>query len=320
MIEIDGDREAMLTGETGNSNFINLWRKCKIEKLREIEHLCSAIMDVLQIADDSSEGIPLDELSDGEMGNRKFAYKLHLPVDRIDWAKRFGRLRIGKRIAGYGNEHEGDTFKTLFRQDDSGWRQAFYREDLGSFPAIRNECKMMSQLLQSDMTGYGENGFKAIDGTVTFLVECTFALIGIHEQEHKISEKLQEYEMREQERKKADEVIQEGRVKGGRAPKKNAAILEAVKQFIIEKRRRIEQKAATIANSFMREYDSSDPFEITVDSTKYDVYCDGKRIRSRSSTGEKGKYHDKSIKYSTLLGKYIPDAKNAVSSSPSKKQ
>ncbi len=315
----------MKKGQTSSANFFNIWLSYKIEKLQEIEHLCTAIMDVLQITDDSSDNITLDGLIEGEIGNRKFAAKIHFPIDTIDWVKHFEKFRIGKRIAeckdlrhGHGKEQVGD-FKTLFHQHDPGWRQTCYGEDLGSFQAIRNDCRMMSQLLRTDVTGCGEMGFKAIDGTVTSLAESTFTLIGIHDKEHEITPKLREHEAREQERKKADEVMRKGRVKGGRVPKKNAAILEAVKEFIIEKRKRIGQKAATIARTFKVTYDSSQPLEITVDSIKYEVYCDGKEVCSRSATGKKGKYHDKTISYSSLMARYIPEAKTAVSSSNSLK-
>jgi hypothetical protein len=44
--------------------------------------------------------------------------------------------------------------------------------------------------------------FKAIEDTVNGIIQGTFTLIGIHEQEHKITAKIHEYEAEAQKRKK----------------------------------------------------------------------------------------------------------------------
>jgi hypothetical protein len=345
---------AMKKGQTSNANFFTCWLNYKIEKLREIERLCSAIMDVLEIAEVPSKGIARVDIDEGETVNRDYAvipppltdldwgredlWKLR----RSDWDKAFDEMVRGEKIVYVGFRHwytmnrggriratpffhEGDTndvgLDSLWMQahcvdtNHSLWIKTHYDENIDSFQTIRDDCMILSQLLESVDAAYDEKDFEAIEDTVNGVIQGAFTLIGTHDREHKITGKLHEYEMQEQERKKADEIMQEGRAKGGRVPKKNAAILEAVKEFIIERPQRIEQKAGAIARSFKRDYESSQPSEITVDSIKYDVYCDGKKVWSRSATGEKGKYHDKSISYSTFVTRYIPEAKRAVSAS-----
>ena len=200
-------------------HFFNLWLNYKIEKLREIEHLCSAIMNILEIAEDPSNGITWDGIIEGETVNRDYASKIHPSLKGIDWGKYFDKLRRGEKIVEYtdfrhwyGMEREGGTSVTLFFHtgdpndidiNNPRWIQTYYGKNLGSFQAIRDDCKMLSQLLESDDAAYDEQDFKAIDDTVNGFIQSTFTLIGIHEQEHQITAKLREYEVKEQKRKQA---------------------------------------------------------------------------------------------------------------------
>ena len=79
-----------------------------------------------------------------------------------------------------------------------------YGDDIDSFRSIRDDCKMLSQLLESvDALAHNEQDFRAIEDTVNGVIQCAFMLIGIHEQEHKITAKLREYEANAQKRKNA---------------------------------------------------------------------------------------------------------------------
>jgi len=100
--------------------------------------------------------------------------------------------------------------------------------------------------------------------------------------------------------------------KGGSAPKQNAAIMGAAKKFISANPKRIDESASVIAQAFWKNCKSSKPIDVTVDYVKYEVYSDGKKVYSSCVMGKKGKYHDKSISYSTFLAKYIPEAKREV--------
>jgi hypothetical protein len=81
-----------------------------------------------------------------------------------------------------------------------------YSDDIDSFRSIRNDCKMLSQLFESvDASAHDEQDFKAIEDTVNGVIQGAFTLIGIHEQEHKITAKVREYEAEAQKRKKAYE-------------------------------------------------------------------------------------------------------------------
>lgn len=106
-----------------------------------------------------------------------------------------------------------------------------------------------------------------------------------------------------------DAKMQEARRRGGRASKLNMAILEAAKELISQNQKL--QTASLIAKNF-KKYKSTQPYEITVDSMKYEIYCDGNKIYSSCANGNKGKYNDKSIAYSTFQSTYIPKAKREV--------
>ena len=291
----------MKKGQTCNANFFNRWLNYKIEKLREIERLCSAIMDVLQIAEKPSwYGIRAKETGKGDCTEKK-----HSPAKGIDWGNIFDKKERGEKVVEYTDFRQwyamileaGPAFMRVFYKNDDLvkddldhplWIQIPfpYGDNIDSFQTIRDDCKMLSQLLESKDTAYDEQDFKGIENTVNSFIQYAFTLIGIHDKEYQITPKLREYEMQEQERKKADEIMREGRAKGGGASSKNVAILEAVKEFIIENRQRSGQQATTIARSFKREYNSSQPLEITVGSIKYEIYCDGKRVWSQSATGK----------------------------------
>jgi hypothetical protein len=328
----------MKKGQACNANFFNRWLNYKIEKLREIERLCSAIMNVLEIAEGPSNGIARLDIVEGETVNRDYA-GVPPSLKDIDWGKAFDKLARGEKIIYRGFRHwyamnrEGGTcVRRLFYNGQPGdldkegldhplWIQIPpYGENIASFQNIRNDCKILSQLLKYVDATYDGQDFKAIEDTVNGVIQGAFTLIGIHDKEHQITAKLREYEVREQERIKADEVMQKARKKGGEAPKINAAILEAVKEFIMENQKRIGQPAATIARSFKRKYDSSQPLEITVDSIKYDVYCDGQKVFSSCPMGNINKYHAKSIAYSTFTVRYITEAKRMLESSKSSKK
>ena len=79
-----------------------------------------------------------------------------------------------------------------------------YGDDIDSFRSIRDDCKMLPQLLESvDALAHNEQDFRAIEDTVNGVIQGAFTLIGIHEQEHKITAKLREYEANAQKRKNA---------------------------------------------------------------------------------------------------------------------
>ena len=202
-------------------DFLNLWLNHKIEMLREIEHLCSAIMNILEIAEDPSNGIKWDGIIEGEPANRDYVSKIHPSLKGIDWGKYFDKLRKGEKILEYadfrhwyGMNREGGTSVTLFFHtgdpkdvdiNNPRWIQTYYGENLGSFQAIRDDCKILSRLLESVDAAYDEQDFKAIDNTVNGIIQSIFLLIGIHDQEHQITAKLREYEAQAQKRKKAYE-------------------------------------------------------------------------------------------------------------------
>lgn len=112
-----------------------------------------------------------------------------------------------------------------------------------------------------------------------------------------------------------ESITQEARSRGGSAPKKNIAIMKAVERFISENPKWIGESASSIAKSFQRKHKSEQPFEVTVDSMKYEIYCDGQKVCSSCEMGRKGKYHERSIAYSTFTAKYIPEAKKQIDSS-----
>jgi len=317
----------MKKGQTCNANFFNRWLNYKIEKLQKIERLCSAIMDALQIAEKPSwDGIRAKGTGNGDWR----AGKKYCSDKSIYYGNIFDKLKRGENIAEYTDFRQwykmtygsGGAVERLFYKGGDLDKEGYYHplwipippygENIDSFQTIRDDCRMLSQLLESVDAAHDEQDFMAIEDTVNGVIQGVFMLIGIHEQEHKITPKLKALAMREQ-------TDRERRVKGGSVSSKNVAILEAVKEFIIEDRQRIGQTAATIARSFKRKYDSSTPIEVTVDSVKYEVYCDGKEVCSRSTTGEKAKYHDKSIAYSTFLARYISEAKSEAKPSISKK-
>jgi antirestriction protein len=150
----------------------------------------------------------------------------HSPTEAIYWEGIFEKLEKGERFNDieykdfrhwYGMNRESGTFMMrLFYKDKSVdlakesfdhplWIQIPpYSDDIDSFRSIRNDCKMLSQLFESvDASAHDEQDFKAIEDTVNGVIQGAFTLIGIHEQEHKITEKLHEYEAQAQKRKQA---------------------------------------------------------------------------------------------------------------------
>ena len=202
--------------------FFDLWLNSKIEKLREIEHLCSAIMNVLEIAEK-----PSWPSWDCLIGKKlSTARQKHSPTEAIYWEGVFEKLKTGEKLDEceykdfwhwYGVNREGGTWMTqLFYKGNPGnpskedldhplWIQFLpYNDGIDSFQFIRDDCKMLSQLLESvDALAHNEQDFRAIENTVNCVIQGAFTLIGIHEQEHKITAKLREYEAKAQKRKKA---------------------------------------------------------------------------------------------------------------------
>jgi len=102
------------------------------------------------------------------------------------------------------------------------------------------------------------------------------------------------------------------KAKGGRAPKKNFAILEAVQQFISENPKL--KTASTIGERFKKYCKQHTPCIVTVNSRKYEVFYAANNIYSYDSgtPRRKGKYHDKSIAYTTFTARYISEAKKTL--------
>jgi hypothetical protein len=204
--------------------FFNVWLNYKIEKLREIEHLCSAIMNVLEIAEKPTWP-SWDCLIGKELSTTG---QKHSPTEAIYWERIFEKLEKGEKFNEIEykdfrhwyrmNRDVGTFMMRLFYKDKSAdlakesfdhplWIQIPpYSDDVDSFRSIRNDCKMLSQLLESvDASAHDEQDFKAIEDTVNGVIQGAFTLIGIHEKEHKITAKVREYEAEAQKRKKAYE-------------------------------------------------------------------------------------------------------------------
>ena len=103
---------------------------------------------------------------------------------------------------------------------------------------------------------------------------------------------------------------QEARSRGGRAPKGNAAIMKAVKEFILQKNLN-SRSVEYIARQF-KKYHKDSPYIVTVDSVRYKVCYEDNRIYCDGEAS--GKYKNTSIARSTFLNKYIRKAKREVGS------
>lgn len=336
----------MNKGKNSKVNFFNLWLNHKVEKLREIERLCSAIMRVLNIAEKPSSDVAWCDV-EGLTDNCDIPYRkppelkwddnsqswkvwndnsqsfeeIIMPnwkerLKQIDWGEVFDKQKRGEKTVYGGFRHwhslhrEYGTFmRYVFVPEDDGKAddthkypliRSWYHESLDSFQSIRDDCNLLSKLLKAG--DYDEQDFRNIEDTVIDCIEGAFMLIGLYEEKHGIAQKLRDLEALEKAR----------RVKGGTAKKENAAILEAAKKFILENPKLLDRHNTDIARNFKKTYKSSNPLVITADKMEYEIYCDGKKVCSTSATGITGKYHDKSISYTTFIARYISKAKSMI--------
>lgn len=93
--------------------FFNVWLNYKIEKLREIEHLCSAIMNVLEIAEKPSW--PSWDCLRGK--KLSTTGRKHSPTEAIYWECIFEKLEKGEKL----NEFEYKDFRHLVWNESRRW-------------------------------------------------------------------------------------------------------------------------------------------------------------------------------------------------------
>jgi hypothetical protein len=103
--------------------------------------------------------------------------------------------------------------------------------------------------------------------------------------------------------------------KGGEKSKINRPILDAVTQYMVEDIKTHDMTNGQIAKKFCKEYSENSSMLVTVDMTKWEIYCEGDLIFSRiyESHNKKANNNVKSIKFHTLLNNYIPKAKASIS-------
>ena len=139
-----------------------------------------------------------------------------------------------------------------------------------------------------------------------FLDECFFVIKEVEAiEELKKVKPLEKEQGKGEAENNLEAKLQEGRKKGGRVPKRIEPILEAVRKYMTDNPK---HKTEQIVKGF-KKYTSSQPFELTVDSKKYEIYVDGKKVCCSSNKGNKDKYHDKSIQLTTFVKNYIYKAK-----------
>lgn len=165
----------------------------------------------------------------------------------------------------------------------------------GYFRIIQDDCNDMTDVLQ-DLKTLNSPLMESVLLNIQIITGRFYYTMGYH-------------------RLKSEEYV--GRKKGGNAPKMNSVILDAVKKFILTNPKRINEANFTIANTFQKTHKDRNPIEIKLDSVKYEVYCDGGKIISSCLSNRKDKYHEKSIAYSTFLGRYISKAKSEIKPSNS---
>lgn len=95
--------------------------------------------------------------------------------------------------------------------------------------------------------------------------------------------------------------------KGGKTPKKNRAITEAIKIFLNTDSKTLDAHDDKIIKRFARKFISNTPCSFKLDGKPCEVYCDGEKVHS--SIGSKAK---KSIKLSTVKRSYLPAVKKTI--------
>ena len=214
-----------------NIDFFELWLNRKIEKMQQIEQLCSAIMDVLEIPPKPSGDFIGDKAVDDD-----FKEIEHYGTNGIKWKEMFSemfyKMQRGEKVVEYKDwrkwyEFErtgGMAVNRLFYNETSDnldtelqkdiaenplWIETPpYGASLDSFRAIRQDCEILSNFLKIDDTIFDEKDFGAIEHTVNGFIQGVFTLIGVHDQElqdkqSEIKEKLLYYEDRDRQRKQA---------------------------------------------------------------------------------------------------------------------
>lgn len=231
-------------GKTSNVNFFNLWLNYKIEKLREIEHQCSVIMRVLNIAEKPSNDVAWCD-TEGLTDNCDIPYRKppELKWDdnshswkvwddksqswkgiewkkgrkQIDWGKVFDKLKRGEKTVYRGFRHWhsinrwGTPLQFIFPQEDHDKKDDFSKPWI---KAYYGDSLDSFQTIRDDCNllskllkagDYDERDFKDIEDTVNGVIQGAFTLIGTHDKKHGIEAKLREYEAQAQKRKKAYE-------------------------------------------------------------------------------------------------------------------
>jgi hypothetical protein len=112
------------------------------------------------------------------------------------------------------------------------------------------------------------------------------------------------------------QMLREAGQRGGQKSKENKPILEAAKKYLQDPTQKLSEKTNEgIAKKFRNEYKENKPMTITIDNAKWEVFCQGEIISSRSGErydGRKAKNEEKSITYSTFWKTYIPKAKKLI--------
>jgi len=199
-----------------NVDFFKLWLNCKLEKLQEIERLCSAIMDVLEIPEKPFwDGIRKEGADNSPHARKKHPRTKGIVQEGV-FGEMFDKIYRGERVIEYTNWREwldinkGGTFiKRIFYKEDSDdldaelqhdiaenplWLQAtfFYDTKLDAFSTIRHDCGILLKLLKSNPVIHTEKDFDEIEDAVSCFIQGAFTLIGFHDKE--IAEKLQKLE------------------------------------------------------------------------------------------------------------------------------
>jgi hypothetical protein len=105
--------------------------------------------------------------------------------------------------------------------------------------------------------------------------------------------------------------------KGGLKAKIKQPIIEAVKAYMKENPKTHKLSNEQIAKKFCNKYNSSAPNCVTVDKIIWEIFCDGNKIylRTHEPYNKNLKNALYSISSTTFRNRYIPLAKNAISTS-----
>lgn len=95
--------------------------------------------------------------------------------------------------------------------------------------------------------------------------------------------------------------------KGGKTPKRNPAIAEAIRIFLTDNPKMLNAHDDKIMKSFARKFHSQTSCSLELDGNACEVYCDGDKIHS--SIGGKTK---KSLMKSTVKRAYLPAVKKTM--------